>query len=314
MHDENSLVRRPLLTDPGESLLAPDSPVEKAERWSRWLTWSGMAADQVVESLMITMPFPRYRSRPEGSRHFPTVAPSALWCPLFWLPPRLSQRYELPNEDGSTSIESDDLWAIRIALDMSMSGLYDPISGEWADVLEAHGIDTRTEADLARVAAWQQGRPDEVLDSIDLTDFLEVDEPDQSLLVAVSLESTLRSATWYRMADELAALVHEEPGVNSALDTERRVLARAGDLSYTLLSEPTGMIVNPGSAGTEAEQAGAVYWDRLVLRCADADLSGLSVLRAEAGAVLTEIVASYEAEYEKLVAAFTPDLPEPATA
>ncbi|MEH0110623.1 hypothetical protein V6N00_13005 [Tersicoccus sp. MR15.9] len=195
--------RRQLLTHDGDSLLLTRSAADTVLRFVEWRAATGMDPSSFTFNPILTVPLPIYGPMPDGGRRFADVNPAALWHPLFWLPKRLAGRFMIPSPDGGESIaESDAIRAIRIALELSASGLYN--AEGWVDILAASGIDIDRPTDLDRVAAWQAGAPDEILDSIDLEPYLRLDtDPHWALVSAMGLEDDMQHAQWALLADSL---------------------------------------------------------------------------------------------------------------
>ena len=242
--------RHPFPTNPGEPLLLPRSTVEMAMRQQVWTEATRLdRADQVVTPL-VAVPIPLYLALggPEPApgeydrrRAFPQVAAAVLWHPLFWLPPRLAGRYRFATPEGGLFVESDEEWAVRIAIEVSQSGLYDDETGTWLDVMSTVGLDVSDPVDVARIEAWQAGAPDAVLDGIDLSVYTEIEERHWALETAAQLVEPLREAAWACCADDLAGLAHETVLRARAGEIDAQAVLTAGqqmlDLAGALLSE-----------------------------------------------------------------------------
>lgn len=210
--------RQAFPTHPGEPLLLPRSTVELAVRQQMWTEATGLdPADQVVTPL-VSVPIPLYLALPgpepaagqyDRRRSFPDVPAAVMWHPLLWLPPRLAGRYRFSDHDGGIFVESDEEWAVRVALEVSESGLYDTDSGTWLDVLSLVGLDASDDVDLARIEAWQAGAPDPALDGIDLTEITDSENRHWALEQAAQLVDPLREAAWACCADDLAEMAAE---------------------------------------------------------------------------------------------------------
>lgn len=189
------------------------APQEQAIRLAVFCHETGISPNDVACSAFASVPAPVYR---EESTSWRGVRPEALWHPLFWLPPHLARRVIL--DDGITqSPENDEVWLTRLAIELTTSGVYDEDEGTWIDVLARAGLDIDDPQDLARVAAWQEGNPDPVLDSIDLSDLMQAQDPQQSVPVAWSCAEQLRPVAWYihatALGDDIAGFVAD----NSAM-------------------------------------------------------------------------------------------------
>ena len=201
-----------LITLPGDSLLGPQEPQEAARRFGEFLDLTGLEASEVAVSALVSIPLPIYP--PEWSmrhRRWKGVRPEAMSNPLMWLPNRVAGRYTVIANDSEDAVESLDEWSVRVCLELTATGFYDPETGQWFDVLAEHGLDISEPETIERVSHWLSGEPDEVLDSIDLTDSFDViAEPDDFGFEAESPDDPkdwgLRTA---------AALVHESPATRS---------------------------------------------------------------------------------------------------
>lgn len=238
--------RRPCLIDAGEPLLLPlgvraenhvsgDMSLQAARRQMMWLEAVGAPQHDTDEagapdgfagfltSQLVPVPLPIYTDAP--GRQFARISPQMLWHPVFWLPQRLAGRYQLVDPEGvDLGPEDDDAWAVRVALELMASGLYDTASGTWLDVLARVGIDVDDPVDVARIEAWQQGAYDPVLDTIDLSP--DIDLPSDlnwAAMTADALLPDLVPASWALAADDLATMASDmsepdalevtEPGV-----------------------------------------------------------------------------------------------------
>ncbi len=197
--------RRACLTNPGEPLLLARDPIESVIRVGQFAEQSGIDTTELVSSHTVAVPLPLWpQPWPTGTRRWKGTR-AELWHPLMWLPEHLANRVEPPVEpNGRRHQESDDEWATRVALEMTVSGLYDQTTGTWLDVLAIVGIDIDRPRAQARVAAWLAGRPDSTLDGIDLTNLTSSQEdPHWSSWAAVDLAPVLRRYSWALGSDAL---------------------------------------------------------------------------------------------------------------
>jgi hypothetical protein len=193
--------RRTFLTEPGLPLLLPSDAAGLTRTFHEFLTLSRLSADDVVITPLVTIPVPQL-SRSAGPRGWPEdINPAVMWHPLFWLPERVALRYRYDDN----SIETDQEWAVRVALETSVSLLFNPEDGTWFDPLHAAGLDIDDPAVQDRITAWLAGQEDPELDAIDLTDILEQqDDPHWAQTASVELLPTLVPASWALLADDLA--------------------------------------------------------------------------------------------------------------
>lgn len=210
----NDVLRRPSFLEAGEPLLLSRQAMGTAVRLQEFLVESGLSADDVLTSPMSSMPLPIYTDfgiLPTGQprKRWAGTRAEFMWHPLMWLPPRVAGRYSIVDDEGDSELEDDDLWAIRVALELTVSGMYDIASGTWVDILAASGLDIEHPAHLARVRSWLDGEPDEILDAIDLSDYLDVDPPDWALQVAQAEREDLQQASWALIADDLLSFADD---------------------------------------------------------------------------------------------------------
>ncbi|ACV79096.1 hypothetical protein [Nakamurella multipartita] len=163
-------LRRRFLTDPGEPLVGGTDPLQSALRYGQAQGYWGIPDSHLIQPPVAGCPLPVYPAQGFTRRRWEGLNPAAMWHPLLWLPPRLQGRYMITGEHGEV-MEDDDLYAVRVLAEMTVAGLYDEHTG-WLDVLALVGLDVDDAADVARVSAWLAGGPDDLLDGIDLSEFL----------------------------------------------------------------------------------------------------------------------------------------------
>lgn len=153
-------------------------------------------------SNMIATPLPIYPSAfPSPRKRWEEMNPALMWHPLFWLPQSLSGRMTFQFEDDSSRLESVEEYAIRLAIELSDSEIYDQETGTWIDVLALAGLDAEATQVLARLTAWCGGADDGDLDAIDVSGFLAESSGTQGLVLypaaasaAVGLQTQFLSA------------------------------------------------------------------------------------------------------------------------
>lgn len=227
-----SLVRRHFLTTGPEEPILTDDPAEHMERFETLLEASGLPVERVLLTPVVSVPLPVARLGEDGGVERWQVAPELLWHPFFWMPKRLSMRYRYRTIDeasGGTSddfeIEGDEVWAIRVMLELTACGLYDQSTGTWLDVLAWHGIDVNDPVDLARVQVWQDGEQDDVLDNIDLSPMLAIDDnPEWALYAAREFSEVIIPAQWSLTARTIGAQLQGQLDYGAGTDEDRRKL------------------------------------------------------------------------------------------
>ena len=194
----------------GEPLVVSSSPTECVDRLAAMSAFTGLPAESLLTTPIVTTPIPCYpASWDVGRRRWAGTRPEAMWHPLMWLPKRVAHRYTLVSAAGDEAeaeqprLEGDDAWALRVCLELSSAGLYDEETGEWLDVLSGAGLDIDDDADLARVQEWLDGAADPVLDGIDLAPLLLRDPPDWAVAEAAAWMPTMRVMVWGTHADAL---------------------------------------------------------------------------------------------------------------
>ena len=245
------------MTDPGEPLEVASSVLRSAVRHRVWVTDTGIDPVWVRPNPLCCVPLPTYPENwPAGLRRWPRVRAAMMWHPLLWLPDRLAARYTLVDDDGVCSTEPDDVWCLRVCLELQAAGLYDADTGSWLDVLSLAGLDGNDPDTASRVARWLTGAADPYLDRLDLAEH--VDRPgdlDWALHAAIDELPAMRVISWVLTAQDLLA----------ACDT----LAAGGDdlarirrsaITITMLAE-TNLATIPGEPETH-EDAGteSVWW------------------------------------------------------
>lgn len=247
--------RKAFLLEPGERLVLSHSAVTVAHRFTEFLDASGLDAEAVLFNPLCGIPIPLY-ARGAGGKltRFADARASFLYHPVMWLPERTALRYQIRDaaEESGSRIETDDEWAIRVAMELTGSGLYDPVSGTWVDVLALHGVDIDNPVDEARVEAWQRGAADPILDSIDLGELIGDGAEDRwSLHASQSTAPVLIPAQWSIMASSLIDTIFEEGPALAPAD-RHRLLAVITDLAADLLSD------------VPANDAGVAFLDALL--------------------------------------------------
>lgn len=254
--------RRRMLTEPGDTLLLSKSSMDAAFRFSEWQEITGLTPNRFTADPICSVPLPIYTQVAPGTRQFSSVKPEVMWHPLFWLPPRLAGRYNLPSgPGGALEVESTTMWSIRVALELTASGLYS-IEDGWLDVLATVGIDVENEVDLARIEEWQAGGVDDLLDSIDLDLYLALEtNPNWALQSAMALTEPATEAQWAILADSLMEVVMDsyDAAANTPLHEVRDTIAVVASLAGVQLDE----------VPTDDEEPADEFWARVELEARD---------------------------------------------
>lgn len=230
--------RIPFLTGPEDRLLLNEDPITFLERFDAFAEASALDPDLLLASPVVKSPLPVSVKSQAWRERFASVKPEFLWHPMMWLPEHLAFRIRYQFDDSSEpELESDDVWAIRVGLELTANGVYDPDSGTWLDVLAYHGLDKDSPVDRARIAAWIAGAADPVLDSIDLTALtLNRDDPQWSLRIALQLADDLVPAQWAMTATSIIETIETmllQPDTDDAL--KRRLLEVMSQVAAVML-------------------------------------------------------------------------------
>lgn len=193
----------------GLGLLECPSTVGVIEGFNEFIEGTGLPANRIVSRAEFSTPIPIFDS---ADPRWAGVKPDAMWHPFFWLPAGVRDRIVVETANGPLQ-EPSYFWGVRLCLALAESGLYDPSEG-WVDILAEHGIDVSTEQGRSRVQRWQQGEPDGMIDSIDISPLFET-EVDWSE-VSDTLAPILTEASWYIVADELLDRLDEMLGTESS--------------------------------------------------------------------------------------------------
>lgn len=298
-----TVTRRSFVNEPGEALLLTSDPVAYIQRFDDFIDASGLPAERVLSIPLISTPVP-VPTRDAAGRpaRWAGAKPSFMWHPLMWLPPHLAFRYRFSTvnqEAGGTNadfeIESDAEWVVRVATAMIASGLYDPDSGTWLDVLAHHGVDIEDPIDFARVEQWLAGAPDSVLDSIDLTPMTELGvTPQEMAQTASDLASSLVPAQWAITASSIAELLLEQSAMAVTPGQLRKVLTVLAQVSAQALHD---VPADPETGDDFVEQIG------VVADGAELEDANLELLRDTLLDLLSEIAQDYAPSLDVLTGA-----------
>ncbi len=96
--------------------------------------------------------------------------------PIFWLFGDVLMAQSAP---ASSEFDTEPVMvtALRLALQMEITGLFDVENGEWANILDAIGLNVEDPFDVIRIKAWQNGAADSLLDGFNLGDTIMKDVP-----------------------------------------------------------------------------------------------------------------------------------------
>ncbi|WP_156891408.1 hypothetical protein [Agromyces subbeticus] len=294
--------RRPFLTEPGERLIVASNAWDVATRFTDMVDATGLPGDFIHTTPLVAVPLPIrtvHGDERTGRRWPSTVHPEFMWHPFMWLPDRVALRYRIASDDDPRgyTLETDAEWAVRVALEVTATGLYDTATGTWLDVLDTVGLDIDNSVDLARVEEWLNGEPDADLDRIDISDAFAADGEDEhwAFEVASGLIPQLQPASWAIMADSLIATVSNDIQANADTATIAKEARWVVGLAKGILSE-----VPAGEDGKSPEST----WDRI-----DEELGapGLSAAAIMAGPVneFTEALYGIRDDYWSFVDQFS---------
>lgn len=290
----------------GEPLLLPGSTLGLLEKFQTFRESTGVEALRITR--LVSTPLVYDRSvRPHGE---------LLGHPLLWLPERLMVRRE---NEATGELETPDHWSVRVALELTMSGVYSETDG-WVDCLSLMGLDPETDAE--RIGSWAAGGEDEILDTFDLGSLLDVESDlDWSFDVATDMLDQLLEISVALTARSLALTAREAleaPEFDGEFiwnDAERRgVVMTCAALAEVLLSDIEGVKFDELAAAARddkrpAEDDSDCWTVVTVLEQLDEQFRGLE---EEADALFESLLADEE-EPDETPASETPDTePTPA--
>lgn len=207
---QNQRVR--FLLSEEEPLTIPRHVIPQVLRLGIGAKTLGLPEDRLIVTPAVSIPLPRY-VEDKPLRGTPGVHPAALRYPFMWLPAELRERYELADENGQTKLESDSVWALRVALEMFASGAFNGNTGGWIDILGLYDLDPSDPDTNDRIQRWWNGEDDEILDAIDISDMFDVDAPegsepetDWAIISASSLDAPFRNAAYSLAGFDILAL------------------------------------------------------------------------------------------------------------
>ncbi|QQD76286.1 hypothetical protein I8920_00435 [Curtobacterium sp. YC1] len=84
---------------------------------------AGIDAEHLLIDPVVTIPLPLSLVPDDETEplRWPGTVPTMLWHPLAWLPERLSQPLTVTIDDGEEVTETDQEWAVRVALELQTS-------------------------------------------------------------------------------------------------------------------------------------------------------------------------------------------------
>lgn len=238
--------RRTYLTQPGEALVLATSASLIASRNADFINATGLTQDDVHSSPLVTYPIPLL---PESGRWPATMNPAALWHPLFWLPELIAN----PLED-----EDYDQWAIRVCLEIVVSGLYDVETATWTDALSTVGLDGDDPQTQARIRHWLAGNPDPDLDRINLSiAYADEGRGTWAIEQADNLYPIITQASWAILSGDLAQQLSY-----SATRDNITVEDLAHD-TRTVIYLAQGVLGDEIPAADETSEPPAQLWERV---------------------------------------------------
>jgi hypothetical protein len=279
--------RRPFLLAPGQPLVGACDPVQSVLDYESSLTAIGIAPEHMVASKMSAIAFPENAGRPPdgSSRRYPGVRPEVMWLPLLWLPERLAGRCRFQVVDGEVFVidpalsgpnvltkpavgfevftETQDLWVVRVGLELEASGVYDRHTGTWFDVLAHADLDVDDPSDLRRVRAWLDGSADADLDALDTG--LEMDgiisdpdDPTWAVSSALAMHQSMLDQVWATGADSLLGMTDDlalsiMSGAITSVDQARQPLVAVCSLAASWMQWYR-------ARPTDARQAESAWW------------------------------------------------------
>ena len=256
--------RRSYMTEPGEPLEVASSVLRSAVRYRVFATDTGIDPAWIRPNPLCCVPLPTYPDAwPAGRRRWPRLRPSMLWHPLLWMPDRLATRYTLVDESDICSTEPDDIWCLRVCLELQAAGIYDPDTGTWLDVLSLAGLNSDNPGTERRLDRWLTGGADPILDRLDLAEHVDrPDDLDWALHAAIDELPALQVISWVLTAQDLldACTALDAGGGDGALARVRRSASTIALLAETnLATMPDPLSDHPDDDG----QTESLWWQSI---------------------------------------------------
>jgi len=96
----------------------------------------------------------------------------AIGHPMLWLKGDITRQQPYIDESGATALESPEMVALRLAIMLEKSGLYNAETGTWADVSKMINVNPSHPFDRSMIEQWQAGEPVDQLDSFSLDPYI----------------------------------------------------------------------------------------------------------------------------------------------
>lgn len=276
--------------------------LRSAVRHRVWATDTGIDPVWMRPNPLCCVPLPLYPENwPPGLRRWPRARGAMMWHPPLWLPDRLATRYLL-DDDGVCTPEPDDVWCLRVCLELQAAGLYDTDTGTWVDVLSLAGLNGNDPDTAGRVERWLAGTPDPPLDRLDLTEH--VDRPgdlDWALHAAIDELPAMRLISWVLTAlDLLDACEALTAGGDDGLERVRRsgsTIARLAETNLATIPDRDNRgLAMATDDGVDPE---SVWWHGVRRR--------LRQVPVDAGPVIDAIVREMTDRLNGIVNTYEPD-------
>lgn len=237
-----SLIVKRFLLGEGENLFITANPFVAEDRFDEFIEATGLSESDTVLSPLVSLPVP-VNTGPTGeplAKSSPGLRTEVLWHPFFWLPDSSLRPQLVDDEDGSSRPESQDEMAVRVCLELGASGLYDPKTGCFVDVLALYGLDIDDEETFTQIESWLMGVDDPALDAIDLTSLLLLDkDPKWSLNESQRLMPYLEPAMWNIVCNDLLEMLSDignfGDGEDRSMDEMRSITSAIFDRALALL-------------------------------------------------------------------------------
>lgn len=265
--------------------MIPTSPIDMAIDAGEFLEFAQLHGGQVVVTPLVALPIPRYDTDGVPAFEREAIPTEALWHPWFWIPTEMARR-----RDG----ETDDEWAMRIAIESSVVGFYDEDTASWLDILTLAGVDVGTNEGRRVVESWKGGSVCELTALPNVVDAAAYNEEDHDwgFTIAQSWARDCWVYAFHTQSRSLADYLTDERDADGSPASER--------FYESLSTVVTLAMIGVGSMFPSDD---ADWWketrDSLLAR----DVSDIHAVADIAIEKLTKIADATVAEYEALVRA-----------
>lgn len=224
--------------------------------------------------------------------------------PLFWLYGEILKPQTIAVE-AEPRLEWEPEIALRIAAQLEIARIYDPVPGAWRDVSELIGLDFNDPWVQRRVRVWQKGGADELLDNFNIGTLL-LDELETNNIVQTSAQCFMDifflscCSSIYSLESFLSDINELTPfeDVTSAIDIAVSIIGMDADALF--LTKANADANNSNTVALEKLESDLEeQHDALV---ASQDVAGMLAFKDRVLELMNRALALFADEVEKMTA------------